>query len=200
MRLILKNIKLIYNSLIGFDKNDELSFLSKKIDLNKMKNFNTSKVKIGFSSEYLNNSIFSNAVKDLNAIGIKTKSFEPNKIILPYFRKILTSDMKRDLPKYILEHANKDLVIKDHKSIIIDELVGTWISLLPVLFIADDRYERIIYAAIALILFRFFDILKPYPISFFDKEYKNGLGIVLDDVIAGIFSGILSVILLILLI
>ena len=101
---------------------------------------------------------------------------------------------------WICEKITKDLVIKDHKSIVIDELVGTWISLLPVLFIADDRYERIIYAAIALILFRFFDILKPYPISFFDKEYKNGLGIVLDDVIAGIFSGILSVILLILLI
>ena len=101
---------------------------------------------------------------------------------------------------WICEKITKDLVIKDHKSIVIDELVGTWISLLPVLFIADDRYERIIYAAIALILFRFFDILKPYPISFFDKEYKNGLGIVLDDVIAGIFSGILSVTLLILLI
>ena len=101
---------------------------------------------------------------------------------------------------WICEKITKDLVIKDHKSIIIDELVGTWISLLPVLFIADDRYERIIYAAIALILFRFFDILKPYPISFFDKEYKNGLGVVLDDVIAGIFSGILSVILLIFLI
>ena len=101
---------------------------------------------------------------------------------------------------WICEKITKDLVIKDHKSIVIDELVGTWISLLPVLFVADDRYERIIYAAIALILFRFFDILKPYPISFFDKEYKNGLGIVLDDVSAGIFSGIISVILLILLI
>ena len=101
---------------------------------------------------------------------------------------------------WICEKITKDLVIKDHKSIVIDELVGTWISLLPVLFIADDRHERITYAAIALILFRFFDILKPYPISFFDKEYKNGLGIVLDDVIAGIFSGILSVILIILLI
>ena len=74
---------------------------------------------------------------------------------------------------WMCEKITKDLVIKDHKSIVIDELVGTWISLLPVLFIADDRYERIIYAAIALILFRFFDILKPYPISFFDKEYKN---------------------------
>ena len=101
---------------------------------------------------------------------------------------------------WICEKITKNLAIKDHKSIVIDELVGTWISLLPVLFVADDRYERIIYAAIALILFRFFDILKPYPISFFDKEYKNGLGIVLDDVIAGIFSGILSVILLIFLI
>ena len=109
---------LIYNSLIGIDKNDELSFLSKKINFNEMKNLNTSEVKIGFSSEYLNNSIFINAVKDLNKIGIKTKSFEPKKIILPYFRKILTSDMKRDLPKYILEHANKKLDIKDVEDIV----------------------------------------------------------------------------------
>ena len=53
---------------------------------------------------------------------------------------------------WICEKITKDLVIKDHKSIVIDELVGTWISLLPVLFIADDRYERTIYAAIALSL------------------------------------------------
>ena len=101
---------------------------------------------------------------------------------------------------WICEKITKDLIIKDHKSIVIDELVGTWISLLPVLFIADDRYERIIYATLALILFRFFDILKPYPISYFDKEYKNGFGIVIDDVIAGIFSGILSTTILIVLI
>ena len=71
---------------------------------------------------------------------------------------------------WICEKITKDLVIKDHKSIVIDELVGTWISLLPVLFIADDRYERIVYAAIALILFRFFDILKPYPCLLYTSD------------------------------
>ena len=109
---------LIYNSIIGFDKNDELSYSSMQIDLNKMKNFNLSKVKVGFSSEYINNSVFINAIKDLNKIGVKTKSFKSKEVTLPYFRKILTSDMKRDLPRYILERANKELNIKNIEDIV----------------------------------------------------------------------------------
>ena len=81
---------------------------------------------------------------------------------------------------WICSEASKDLENKDHKSIVIDELVGMWIALLPVLVIANSQYERTVYALAALILFRFFDILKPFPISYFDKNYKNGFGIVID--------------------
>ena len=66
---------------------------------------------------------------------------------------------------WICSEASKDLENKDHKSIVIDELVGMWIALLPVLVIANSQYERTVYALAALILFRFFDILKPFPIS-----------------------------------
>ena len=45
-------------------------------------------------------------------------------------------------------------------------------------------------AALLLILFRLFDILKPHPISYVDKRFKSGFGIVLDDLLAGVFAGL----------
>ena len=101
---------------------------------------------------------------------------------------------------WVCEKASVNLIQKDHKSIVIDELAGMWVALVPVIYFASDQLERIIYACLALIFFRVFDILKPFPISYFDKKYKNGFGIVLDDIIAGIFSGILSVLIVVFLI
>ena len=89
---------------------------------------------------------------------------------------------------WVCEKASKDLIERDHKSIVIDELAGMWLCLLPVLFLASSQQERIIYATLALIFFRLFDILKPYPISYLDEKFKNGFGIVLDDLVAGIFA------------
>ena len=101
---------------------------------------------------------------------------------------------------WVCEKASVNLIQKDHKSIVIDELAGMWVALVPVIYFASDQLERIIYACLALVFFRVFDILKPFPISYFDKKYKNGFGIVLDDIIAGIFSGILSVLIVVFLI
>ena len=101
---------------------------------------------------------------------------------------------------WVCEKASVNLTQKDHKSIVIDELAGMWVALVPVIWFASDQLERIIYACLALVFFRAFDILKPFPISYFDKKYKNGFGIVLDDIIAGIFSGILSVLIVVFLI
>ena len=101
---------------------------------------------------------------------------------------------------WICEKASTNLLEKDHKSIVIDELAGMWVALVPVLYVATDQNERILYASLAFIFFRIFDILKPFPISYFDTKYKNGFGIVLDDVIAGIFAAIISLVLTIFLI
>ena len=101
---------------------------------------------------------------------------------------------------WVCEKASINLIEKDHKSIVIDELAGMWVALVPVIYFASNQFERIIYACLALVFFRVFDILKPFPISYFDKKYKNGFGIVLDDIIAGIFSGILSVLIVVFLI
>ena len=97
----------------------------------------------------------------------------------------------------ICEIASKDLVEKDHKTIVIDEVAGAGLSFLfiPLLGIYDFstlewQKESYLAALILIILFRFFDIFKPHPISFFDRKFKSGFGIVLDDLVAGIFSGL----------
>ena len=93
---------------------------------------------------------------------------------------------------YLSNIVTKDIVEKDHKSIVIDELAGIWLAMIPVIFIASSQYERSTYALFVLIIFRIFDISKPFPISYIDKNFKNGLGVVLDDLIAAIFAAIFS--------
>ena len=84
---------------------------------------------------------------------------------------------------------------KDAKEIVIDEFVGQNIPLFFLLFIPlnTNTYNKdfIILIVLSFLFFRFFDILKPYPINLIDKKMKNGLGVMLDDVIAGIFSALL---------
>ena len=88
---------------------------------------------------------------------------------------------------WICEKASVNLVDKDHKSIVIDELAGMWLALMPALYLSSQS-SRTSYAVLAFIIFRFFDIYKPFPISYFDRNFKNGFGIVLDDLIAGFFT------------
>ena len=95
---------------------------------------------------------------------------------------------------WICEKVSKGVFEKDHKSIVIDEFAGMWVALLPVIYFASSQNERITYAILALVFFRFFDILKPFPVSYIDQKYKNGFGIVYDDIIAGILAAVLSLI------
>ncbi len=81
--------------------------------------------------------------------------------------------------------ATRNLVEKDQKSIVIDELAGMWLAL----FIVSDAAA----AGLTFLLFRVFDIFKPFPISYIDKNMKSGLGIVLDDLVAGLAAGYLTV-------
>ncbi len=71
----------------------------------------------------------------------------------------------------------------DSKMIVIDEVAGQWIALIP----AALNPALIL---IAFILFRFFDILKPWPISFIDKKVSGALGVMGDDILAGLFAAI----------
>ena len=78
---------------------------------------------------------------------------------------------------------------KDQKSIVIDELAGVWIAFIPVSGIIMMQ-EFLTYSIMAFLLFRVFDIWKPYPIGYIDKKIKNYLGVVLDDLVAGLYAAI----------
>ena len=84
----------------------------------------------------------------------------------------------------------KDNKNKDPKEIIIDELIGQSIPIY--LYEISHGIEKssdmaIIIYGICFILFRFFDIAKPFPVSFFDRNFKNSFGVIMDDVCAGFY-------------
>lgn len=72
----------------------------------------------------------------------------------------------------------------DAGAIVIDEVTGIWVTLIP----ASMALPHIIAA---FLLFRFLDILKPFPISLADKHISGALGVMLDDVIAGIGAAVI---------
>ena len=79
---------------------------------------------------------------------------------------------------------------KDPKEVIIDEFIGQSIPI----FLYEISHgtekssdEAIIFYTICLILFRFFDILKPFPVNFIDRNFKNSFGVIMDDVCAGFY-------------
>ena len=78
---------------------------------------------------------------------------------------------------------------RDQKSIVLDEFAGLWVACLPSASILMVK-ELLIFSVLAFIFFRVFDIWKPAPIGLIDKKFKNGLGIVGDDLIAGIYAAI----------
>ena len=84
----------------------------------------------------------------------------------------------------------KDNKNKDPKEVIIDEFIGQSIPIyLYEIAHGTEKSpdEAIIFYGICFILFRFFDIVKPFPVSFFDKNFKNSFGVIMDDVCAGFY-------------
>ena len=79
---------------------------------------------------------------------------------------------------------------KDPKEVIIDEFIGQSIPIyLYEISHGTEKSsdEAIIFYIVCFILFRFFDIAKPFPVSFFDKNFKNSFGVIMDDVCAGFY-------------
>jgi len=79
---------------------------------------------------------------------------------------------------------------KDPGEIVIDEFIGQSIPI----FLYEVSHgtvkaqaDAIIFHGVCVILFRYFDIVKPFPVSYFDKKYKNSFGVIMDDVCAGFY-------------
>ena len=79
---------------------------------------------------------------------------------------------------------------KDPKEVVVDEFIGQSIPIYLYEIAhgsSKDSKEAILFYLYIFILFRYFDIKKPFPVSFFDKKFKNSFGVIMDDVIAGLY-------------
>ena len=83
--------------------------------------------------------------------------------------------------------TSRDLGVHDHGGIVWDEFVGFWITM----FMIPPQWYWLL---LGFVLFRFFDIIKPFPIKWLDNKVKGGFGIMVDDVLAGVFAWIILII------
>ena len=103
---------------------------------------------------------------------------------------------------YICGKTSDLMGVHDDPHIVWDEWVGMWVSLLPILWLHfyDDALLQghqlsllLLYFA-AFVAFRFFDILKPFPIKWVDKNVSGGFGILIDDILAGLMAGVVLIV------
>lgn len=88
--------------------------------------------------------------------------------------------------------SGRRLKFSDHRALVWDEFVGQWLALLPALVWGMPWWGLVI----GFVLFRLFDVWKPWPIGWLDARVKGGVGVMLDDVVAGIFAAIVLAIIL----
>ena len=91
----------------------------------------------------------------------------------------------------------KNLDNKDPKEVVIDEFIGQSIPICLYEIAHEgtkDSSQVLIFYFIMFILFRIFDITKPYPVSYYDKKFKNSFGVIMDDVVAGLYVVVVLVV------
>ncbi|WP_261815794.1 phosphatidylglycerophosphatase A [Vibrio gallicus] len=94
----------------------------------------------------------------------------------------------------ICDITAQDMGVHDHGSIVWDEFAGFWItmSIVPLLGLATNDWKWVVAG---FVLFRAFDMIKPWPISYLDKHVDGGFGIMIDDILAGVMAAISLVVL-----
>jgi phosphatidylglycerophosphatase A len=100
---------------------------------------------------------------------------------LPWPLRLLIVIALSALSIYVAQQAEKIYQKKDDQRIVIDEIIGIQIAMLPVAI-------TVLHLCVGFVLFRIFDILKPFPINNLQR-LPGGWGVVIDDVVAGIYAG-----------
>ena len=112
--------------------------------------------------------------------------------------KVLITGCQGFIAKNLAQHLKKqghyvvglDKKLKTGDPVFVDEFIGQSI---PVFLYEvshetnKDSQEAVLFYLYIFILFRYFDIKKPFPVNFFDKKFKNSFGVIMDDVIAGLY-------------
>jgi len=110
-------------------------------------------------------------------------NFSPNIVLIGVIIVFLIS-------LYAVNIFIKDMDNKDPKEVVIDEFIGQSIPICLYEIAHEgtkETNEVLTFYLIMFILFRVFDITKPYPVSYYDKNFKNSFGVVMDDVCAGLY-------------
>ena len=92
---------------------------------------------------------------------------------------------------YAVKDSESEFKNKDPRQIVIDEVLGQAMPLILVLYLNETNQLNIqieIYYILSFFIFRFFDIAKPFPVNYFDKNFKNYFGIIMDDIMAGFYT------------
>ena len=95
---------------------------------------------------------------------------------------------------YAVKDSETEFQKQDPRQIVIDEVLGQSMPLILILYLSQTNQISKpieIYYILSFVFFRFFDILKPFPVSYFDINHKNYFGIIMDDIVAGLYSMIL---------
>ena len=110
-------------------------------------------------------------------------NFSPNIVLIGVIIIFLIS-------LYAVNIFIKDMDNKDPKEVVIDEFIGQSIPICLYEIAHEgvkETNEILTFYFIMFILFRIFDITKPYPVSYYDKNFKNSFGVIMDDVVAGLY-------------
>ena len=110
-------------------------------------------------------------------------NFSPNIVLIGIIIVFLIS-------LYTINIFTKNLDNKDPKEIVIDEFIGQSIPICLYEIAHEGEKETsevLTFYFIMFILFRIFDITKPYPVNYYDKNFKNSFGVIMDDVCAGLY-------------
>ncbi|QDY41195.1 phosphatidylglycerophosphatase A [Candidatus Pantoea soli] len=83
---------------------------------------------------------------------------------------------------YLCHRTARDMGVHDHGSIVWDEFIGMWITLMAIPAMSWQ------WVLAGFVIFRLFDMWKPWPIRWFDRNVHGGMGIMVDDIIAGVIS------------
>ena len=106
---------------------------------------------------------------------------------LPLIAYLGTVTMASILGIFICSRASEGVGLHDHSSIVWDEFVGFWITMLvvPVLQLSPFDWKLIFFG---FLYFRFFDVAKPWPVCWLDENVKGGWGVIIDDIAAGMVA------------
>lgn len=108
---------------------------------------------------------------------------------LPWWAFLLATLLVIAVGPWLCGQTSRDLGVHDHGGIVWDEFAGLLVTFIPLALVGAA--PTVAVAVTGFVLFRIFDVLKPWPIGWLDRRVHGGTGIMVDDLLAGVYAGVL---------